>query len=787
MVRFFATCLVLAAGCVAAVVLSSNYFHWTDPVLGNGKEREKESRPIDPDNPDGDREPPVEPRSASGSTATPSLDRPVRLIECDGQGGMVHPLVIQDGRVLPLERQEVPSERDGKLLLLATPVSDTEFVPKDKEVRLEVPLLGVEWRPGDEQRPHRDGHRRPVIREPFEDPANPGKLYRFPRPGDSLAPGSTRIVRLPIRFRKLEEDDEVEKDQLLGVINPAVALEELAIKQSKVESAAADVRASSAMREESVRRLASIQKSRSAVRGSVSDDDYGAAKVTVDRYVNEEVAKKAAVVQAQQELSGAWTNLELFFIRAAIPGRIRTIYKHQGEAVKNLDPVMQLQNTRKMRVEAQIEVQDALPLQERIRRAEQMRIEARAFDQAKPEQANELRRRADALTAVQVEVTRPVPPKAVLSGHLQEVTCVAVTRGPLPRIVSGSEEGLVRIWERVPGDDRWQERVRLDHGVPLRALACTGAGAKKNLMVSATSRGQVRIFDLDAIKNAPITCGTQEVYHQGAVHAIAITSDGEKAATAGEDRSICLWDLRTGALILRKKGAHNSTITSLAFTPTGRLVSAGRDKRLAVWKVNESSLDEIDEVTGRSGEVATLGLDPKGEQILFDEGRELRILSLNTRRIEGSLMNPGATGAFSTLALFSPDGRTILTNGNGPGRLQLWRSPSAKNRAAELRQFLWSTGTITSGAFDPSGNFAVTGTSDHRVLVWDLPRKEEAEKPFDAQLTYVEQFLDTGLKRLTIRATMANLSEGVNPGSTATIVVPPAPAPVPTPVPAPVP
>ena len=48
------------------------------------------------------------------------------------------------------------------------------------------------------------------------------------------------------------------------------------------------------------------------------------------------------------------------------------------------------------------------------------------------------------------------------------------------------------------------------------------------------------------------------------------------------------------------------------------------------------------------------------------EGRELRILALDGHRIEGSLSNPGAVGTFSTMALFAPDGRTILTNGNGP-------------------------------------------------------------------------------------------------------------------------
>ena len=44
-------------------------------------------------------------------------------------------------------------------------------------------------------------------------------------------------------------------------------------------------------------------------------------------------------------------------------------------------------------------------------------------------------------------------------------------------------------------------------------------------------------------------------------------------------------------------------------------------------------------------------------------GRELRVMSVKDRRhsIEGALQNPGSTGSFSTMALFSPDGKTMTS------------------------------------------------------------------------------------------------------------------------------
>ena len=116
---------------------------------------------------------------------------------------------------------------------------------------------------------------------------------------------------------------------------------DMAAKESTVRAAAADVLATIATKDESIRRVNQYKKARTRVPGSITDDDFGAAVVTVEKYRQEEVSKKAAVVKAQEELSGAWTTLDLHVIRASIPGRIRSLYKQPGEAVKALDAVLQ--------------------------------------------------------------------------------------------------------------------------------------------------------------------------------------------------------------------------------------------------------------------------------------------------------------------------------------------------------------------------------------------------------------------------------------------------------------
>src|SRR5262249_59608207 len=127
------------------------------------------------------------------------------------------------------------------------------------------------------------------------------------------------------------------------------------------------------------------------------------------------------------------------------------------------------------RVVGQVELQDALLLRKRLEQARLWRLEASALrkrtDAAQWEsKARQYERDAEALLRVEVEAGRPEPPRAALEGHLQEVTCVAVSRGPLTRIVSGGEDETVRVWERVPGGDSWQQKKVLGHHAIVRPV-----------------------------------------------------------------------------------------------------------------------------------------------------------------------------------------------------------------------------------------------------------------------------------------------------------------------------
>ncbi|MEB3293759.1 MAG: serine/threonine protein kinase, partial [Synechococcales bacterium] len=73
--------------------------------------------------------------------------------------------------------------------------------------------------------------------------------------------------------------------------------------------------------------------------------------------------------------------------------------------------------------------------------------------------------------------------------------------------------------------------------------------------------------------------------HTAAVRAIAFSPNGECLATAGDDRTIRLWDPRSGHC-LRVLAGHPWVISSLAFSEDGELLVSGSwDATVKVWEV----------------------------------------------------------------------------------------------------------------------------------------------------------------------------------------------------------
>jgi WD40 repeat protein len=606
------------------------------------------------------------------------------------------PIIISAGRLRMIEVEDVPSQRDGVLLFLGTEITNGEQVPSYEAIGVQI--------------------------------------------------GET-----PKRFRRLKEGDSVQADQLLALVDDTLARADVDIKQAKLESAKAESIAAEKTRDEAAQRWETAKKLYANTSGggrpAISLEDLRGADLTYNRYREEAVSKKAAIQVAEQELIQAKKTLTMYEIRTKIPGIVKSINKHRGEAVKSLEPVLQIQNYDHLRVDALLQEQYAS--------------------------------RLDKGMEVLVEPVFRESPRRTFVGHRGLVTGVAVSKDPQkPLIVSCSDDRTVRVWELSPSDGRAQEHVlkKPDHDAPFQAVACTPRNASANLCLAGDMQGDAYIWDLTDLSAAPRPL---KGHHQRAIQCVAFSPDGKTCATGSNDqgKQILVWDTATGNLRCTIPG-HRNPVTALYFVPGDRLISVSNDPNasIRVWELDGDRFKEAKNGTiqRRDFSVGNLGVSPDGKHVMDEHATEMRVVTVPDAEKPvpqtEAILRPGVQREkFMNFALFSPDGQLALTTPGKEGILQLWRLNFNQGRSYELRQFISPVNAAPTGAaFAPDGSFLVAAVNE-RIYLWPMPAKDEAG-PLPATIINVEKPIDNAKNQVRITAELANPGQRLRPGDEVTMV-----------------
>ena len=223
------------------------------------------------------------------------------------------------------------------------------------------------------------------------------------------------------------------------------------------------------------------------------------------------------------------------------------------------------------------------------------------------------------------------------AGHTGRVEAVAFTRDGRTMVTAG--DSTVRVWDLRTGAS---QRV-IQTGSP--RLHAAVLGQDDSTVVSFGDDGVARAWDLAS--GSPKQTYPHASGRIGA--ALAVSVDGTLLATAGEDRSIKIWDLAS-AKLLRTLVGHEETIDALAFSPDGvTLVSSSDDRTVRTWRAS----------TGQPIHV---------HRAHHDEAWDVKVT-----RDGGSLLSVGADGMVHRADLAS--GRTLGTKFVGENLSAITLSP----------------------------------------------------------------------------------------------------------------
>lgn len=219
-----------------------------------------------------------------------------------------------------------------------------------------------------------------------------------------------------------------------------------------------------------------------------------------------------------------------------------------------------------------------------------------------------------------------------------------------------------------------------------------------------------------------VTSARPHVFWEAALDAhivrVAFTPDRSAIVSGTVEGEMAIVDVASGTVRARWN-AHTLGLSSFAISPNGeRIATCGQDGRLAIWRTHDASLVASFELRDRWG--TAVAYSPNGNAIAVAAGNHLSVVSP-----DGELVRAfdAAKSTISDLA-WSP---FVDNRGNGTLATVGYMGVTVWNMGtAAPRRFEWKGSSLVL-AWSPDGRYIATGDQDSTVHFWIVKKAEDLQ------------------------------------------------------------
>lgn len=248
-------------------------------------------------------------------------------------------------------------------------------------------------------------------------------------------------------------------------------------------------------------------------------------------------------------------------------------------------------------------------------------------------------------------------------------------------VVAFSKDGKSLLVSTEGGTPQWRNAdVQTAQPVPryagnLDQMISVDLSPDRRVAALGLANGWIQLWSIES--GQPV--GSPWEGHLGDVRSLAFSPAGDKLASGGIDKSVLVWDVKTGKRLALSR-EHKGSVCAVAISPDGKTLASGCGaETIKLWDLDNVSTGSLVSISYHKSVIRTLAFSPDGKTLASgSEDKRLKLWNLASRREVASFKHDGQL----RLVLFSPDGNT-LASVTDQGTLRVFRAAQLQEADAD--------------------------------------------------------------------------------------------------------